>query len=107
MVTPKDYEFYVAIGVLLKSLTALNVDADLVIIASVDVPARWFFRLLNYLFFPLHCSVAERTQFDSRQYDEKMNEFLSTDGEEFFTSYDEVYDTFDAMELQENLLRGF
>ncbi|KAI9076540.1 hypothetical protein K1719_041526 [Acacia pycnantha] len=41
MGTPRDYEFYVAIRVLLKSLTALNVDADLVVIASVDVPARW------------------------------------------------------------------
>ena len=27
-------------------------------------------------------------------------------GDEFFTSYDEVYDSFDAMNLQENLLRG-
>ncbi|KAI9082808.1 hypothetical protein K1719_035138 [Acacia pycnantha] len=39
MGTPRDYEFYVAIHVLLKSLAALNVDADLVVIASVDVPA--------------------------------------------------------------------
>lgn len=31
---------------------------------------------------------------------------LGVDGEEFFTSYDEVYDSFDAMGLQENLLRG-
>ena len=31
---------------------------------------------------------------------------LSTDGQEFFTSYDEVYESFDAMGLQENLLRG-
>lgn len=31
---------------------------------------------------------------------------LEADGQEFFTSYDEVYDTFDAMGLQENLLRG-
>lgn len=31
---------------------------------------------------------------------------LSTDGQDFFTSYDEVYDSFDAMGLQENLLRG-
>ncbi|XLU25812.1 hypothetical protein S245_061878, partial [Arachis hypogaea] len=31
---------------------------------------------------------------------------LSADGQEFFTSYDEVYDSFDAMGLQENLLRG-
>ncbi|KAF3446067.1 hypothetical protein FNV43_RR11246 [Rhamnella rubrinervis] len=28
------------------------------------------------------------------------------DGQEFFTSYDEVHDSFDAMGLQENLLRG-
>ncbi|MED6120552.1 hypothetical protein PIB30_021873 [Stylosanthes scabra] len=31
---------------------------------------------------------------------------LRANGEEFFTSYDEVYDSFDAMGLQENLLRG-
>lgn len=31
---------------------------------------------------------------------------LTTDGQDFFTSYDEVYDTFDAMGLKENLLRG-
>ena len=48
----------------------------------------------------------EGTQFDGRQYDAKMSELLSTDGQEFFTSYDEVYDSFDAMGLQENLLRG-
>ncbi|RYR40318.1 hypothetical protein Ahy_A09g046051 isoform B [Arachis hypogaea] len=48
----------------------------------------------------------EGTQFDARQYDAKMSELLSTDGQEFFTSYDEVYDSFDAMGLQENLLRG-
>ncbi|KOM30087.1 hypothetical protein LR48_Vigan878s000500 [Vigna angularis] len=48
----------------------------------------------------------EGTQFDGRQYDAKMTELLSTDGQEFFTSYDEVYDSFDAMGLQENLLRG-
>ena len=28
------------------------------------------------------------------------------EGDEFFTSYDEVHDSFDAMGLQENLLRG-
>lgn len=39
--TPRDYEFYVAIRVLLKSLATLNVDADLVVIASADVPPRW------------------------------------------------------------------
>lgn len=31
--------------------------------------------------------------------------FLS-DGQEVIASWDEVYDTFDAMSLQENLLRG-
>jgi len=36
----------------------------------------------------------------------EINCRLSADGQEFFTSYDEVYDSFDAMGLQENLLRG-
>lgn len=31
---------------------------------------------------------------------------LAAEGKDFFTSYDEVYDSFDAMGLQENLLRG-
>lgn len=31
---------------------------------------------------------------------------VSADGQDFFTSYDEVCDTFDAMGLQEKLLRG-
>ncbi|KAK3020194.1 hypothetical protein RJ639_047138 [Escallonia herrerae] len=48
----------------------------------------------------------EGSQFDARQFDAKMNELLGADGQEFFTSYDEVYDSFDAMGLQENLLRG-
>ncbi|XP_042479667.1 probable ATP-dependent RNA helicase ddx6 [Macadamia integrifolia] len=48
----------------------------------------------------------EGSQFDARQYDAKMSELLGTDGQDFFTSYDEVYDSFDSMGLQENLLRG-
>ncbi|PQP97349.1 hypothetical protein Pyn_09081 [Prunus yedoensis var. nudiflora] len=48
----------------------------------------------------------EGSQFDAKQYDTKMSELLSTDGQEFFTSYDEVYESFDSMGLQENLLRG-
>ncbi|GMQ06078.1 hypothetical protein CsSME_00050804 [Camellia sinensis var. sinensis] len=48
----------------------------------------------------------EGSQFDGRQYDTKVNELLSADGQDFFTSYDEVYDSFDSMGLQENLLRG-
>ncbi|OIW10832.1 hypothetical protein TanjilG_27778 [Lupinus angustifolius] len=39
--TPRDYEFYIAVRVLIKSLSALNVEADLVVIASMDVPLRW------------------------------------------------------------------
>ena len=31
---------------------------------------------------------------------------ISGDAQEFFTSYDEVHESFDAMGLQENLLRG-
>ncbi|KAJ4712749.1 Nucleotide-diphospho-sugar transferases superfamily protein [Melia azedarach] len=41
MGTPRDYEFYVATRVMLRSLAKLNVDADLVVIASLDVPLRW------------------------------------------------------------------
>ncbi|XP_047327018.1 putative glucuronosyltransferase PGSIP8 [Impatiens glandulifera] len=41
MGTPRDYEFYVAIRVMLRSLSKLRVDADLVVIASDDVPSRW------------------------------------------------------------------
>ncbi|KAK9071215.1 hypothetical protein SSX86_009783 [Deinandra increscens subsp. villosa] len=50
--------------------------------------------------------LSDVSQFDARQYDSKMNDLLSADGQDFFTSYDEVYDSFDAMDLQENLLRG-
>jgi len=41
MGTPRDYEFYVAIRVMLRSLIRLRVDADLVVIASKDVPPQW------------------------------------------------------------------
>jgi len=41
MGTPRDYDFYVAIRVMLRSLARLHVDADLVVIASQDVPLRW------------------------------------------------------------------
>lgn len=41
MGTPRDYEFYVAIRVLLRSLAALDVQADRVVIASLNVPLRW------------------------------------------------------------------
>ncbi|KAG6635960.1 hypothetical protein CIPAW_11G079100 [Carya illinoinensis] len=41
MGTPRDYEFYVATRVMLRSLTGLGVEADLIVIASLDVPLRW------------------------------------------------------------------
>ncbi|KAI0488278.1 hypothetical protein KFK09_028106 [Dendrobium nobile] len=41
MGTPRDYEFYVATRVMMRSLVKLKVDADLVVIASVDVPIEW------------------------------------------------------------------
>ncbi|KAL3613415.1 Eukaryotic initiation factor 4A-I [Castilleja foliolosa] len=50
-------------------------------------------------------SAPEGSQFDARQYDAKMTEIVDG-GEEFFTSYDEVNDGFDAMRLRENLLRA-
>ncbi|MBA0622363.1 hypothetical protein Godav_007915 [Gossypium davidsonii] len=51
-------------------------------------------------------AAPEGSQFDARQYDAKMDDRLEAVGQDFFTSYDEVYDTFDVMGLQENLLRG-
>ncbi|XP_073306267.1 putative glucuronosyltransferase PGSIP8 [Primulina huaijiensis] len=41
MGTPRDYEFYMATRVMLRSLAKLEVDADLVVIASMDVPPHW------------------------------------------------------------------
>lgn len=41
MGTPRDYEFYVATRVLIRSLKGLHVDADIVVIASLDVPHNW------------------------------------------------------------------
>ncbi|MCO5586290.1 hypothetical protein L7F22_040229 [Adiantum nelumboides] len=39
--TPRDYEFYIAARVLLQSLARLHVNADLILIASLDVPQSW------------------------------------------------------------------
>ena len=41
MGTPRDYEYYVALRVMIRSLKKLKVEADLVVIASTDVPPRW------------------------------------------------------------------
>ncbi|ONK55721.1 uncharacterized protein A4U43_C10F320 [Asparagus officinalis] len=47
MGTPRDYEFYVATRVMMRSLAKLKVDADLIVIASADVPIRWAQTLRN------------------------------------------------------------
>jgi hypothetical protein len=41
MGTPRDYEFYVAVRVMMRSLASLGADADRVLIASADVPRDW------------------------------------------------------------------
>ena len=41
MGTPRDYEFYTAARVMLGTLVQLQVDADLVVIASASVPLHW------------------------------------------------------------------
>lgn len=41
MGTPRDYEFYVGARVMLRSLAKLDVQADLVLLASLDVPNSW------------------------------------------------------------------
>lgn len=41
MGTPRDYEFYVALRVMMRSLSQLKVEADRVVIASADVPLLW------------------------------------------------------------------
>jgi len=48
--------------------------------------------------------MAGEAAFDSKQYDQKMGELF--DGEEMFSTWDEVHETFDSMGLHENLLRG-
>ncbi|EFJ14850.1 hypothetical protein SELMODRAFT_180548 [Selaginella moellendorffii] len=46
MGTPRDYEFFVAIRVMMQSLARHKADADLIVIASTTVPPRWI-RTLN------------------------------------------------------------
>ncbi|KAL0727734.1 hypothetical protein Bca4012_023827 [Brassica carinata] len=45
MGTPRDYEFYVATRVLIRSLRGYHVNADIVVIASLDVPLSWIHSL--------------------------------------------------------------
>ncbi|XP_047151747.1 eukaryotic initiation factor 4A-15 isoform X3 [Vigna umbellata] len=61
----------------------------------------------SFFVFAVMAGLApEGSQFDANKFDSKMNDLLTSDGQDFFTSYDEVYESFDAMGLQENLLRG-
>ncbi|CAK8561355.1 unnamed protein product [Lathyrus sativus] len=48
----------------------------------------------------------EGSQFDAGKFDARMNDLMAGDGNEFYTISDEVCESFDAMGLQENLLRG-
>ncbi|CAH9094226.1 unnamed protein product [Cuscuta europaea] len=45
MGTPRDYDFYIATRVMLRSLARLGTEADLVVIASMDVPLGWIHTL--------------------------------------------------------------
>ncbi|KAL9239961.1 hypothetical protein vseg_014231 [Gypsophila vaccaria] len=51
-------------------------------------------------------AAPEGSQYDACEADSKMNELLTVDAEDFFTSWDEVSESFDVMGLQENLLKG-
>lgn len=62
MGTPRDYEFYVATRVMMRSLARLGVDADRVVLASVDVPTRWVYAMsvlsiIYLLFIQLVCCL--------------------------------------------------
>ncbi|TVT98623.1 hypothetical protein EJB05_56058, partial [Eragrostis curvula] len=94
-----------------SSLMAILAIAMLLCALHVE-PAQGleFIVLANKLLFPPLCSMAglapEGSQFDAKRYDSKMQELLQQGGDEFWTTYDEVCESFDAMGLQENLLRG-
>eukprot|EP00249_Psilotum_nudum_P019939 c27485_g5_i1 orf=324-1289(+) len=47
MGTPRDREFFIAARVMMQSLSQLKVDADLVVIASNDLPPKWARTLRN------------------------------------------------------------
>jgi len=44
--------------------------------------------------------------FDAAAFDRKMTEFMTTASDQFFTDWDESFESFDEMGLHENLLRG-
>lgn len=51
--------------------------------------------------------MTSETQYDDKAYDNKMKEYLGGgEGNQFFTEWEESFDSFDQMGLHENLLRG-
>mmetsp|Transcript_18139 Transcript_18139/g.25094 ORF Transcript_18139/g.25094 Transcript_18139/m.25094 type:complete len:412 (-) Transcript_18139:315-1550(-) len=48
----------------------------------------------------------EQNAFDDKNYDKKMSDLLNPDSEDFAPEWEEVFESFDAMGLHENLLRG-
>jgi len=49
----------------------------------------------------------QESGYDERSYDQKMQSILAQNAEEkFFTDWEETFDSFDQMNLHENLLRG-
>jgi len=50
--------------------------------------------------------MTTETAYDARAYDQKMTEFMTGQEAQFFTEWEETFDSFDQMGLHENLLRG-
>ena len=55
MGTPRDYEFYVATRMMIRSLVRLDVEADLIVIASLEVLLRW----VHALYHLVYCQVGQ------------------------------------------------
>jgi translation initiation factor 4A len=50
--------------------------------------------------------MAGENAYDAKNYDQKMQEYIGEGGDQFFTDWEETFDSFDQMDLHENLLRG-
>jgi len=50
--------------------------------------------------------AGENNAYDHSAFDRKMQEFISSSKDTFFTDWEETFDSFDQMGLHENLLRG-
>lgn len=44
--------------------------------------------------------------FDSKAFDAKMEAYLGSNADKFYTDWEESFESFDQMGLHENLLRG-